>query len=156
MASPDADVRRRAVLALAELPGDDVIATLTGALADTDTAVRRHAALALGARGHTAAVPVLVETVVEGPNDVEAAELLGALARDANWAERIMTALADEFATHTAEPAVRTRLTQALGEIPGARASDMLAELTGDDDRAVALTAAALRTIRETHHERPE
>ncbi|MGY1946981.1 MerR family transcriptional regulator [Nocardia asiatica] len=153
MASEDVDVRRRAVLALAELPGDEATAVLTGALGDADATVRRHAALALGARGVTRAVPELVGTVVEGPNDVEAAELLGALARDAYWADRIMRALVDELTAHAAHPAVRIRLTQALAEMPGTIALDTLRQLAHDDDRAVALIASALA---ETLEQRPD
>ncbi|MBF6175061.1 MerR family transcriptional regulator [Nocardia blacklockiae] len=142
--SPDAEVRRRAVLALAELPGDETAALLTAALGNADETVRRHAALTLGARGETAAVPALIATVVAGPNDVEAAELLGALAADASWADRIMAALDDEIATHATDPAARIRLTQALAELPGTLALPTLRRLSDDDDRAVALLATAL------------
>ncbi|MEV6279624.1 MerR family transcriptional regulator [Nocardia sp. NPDC051832] len=144
MRSPDVEVRRRAVLALAELPGDEVTAVLTDALDDADTGVRRQAALAVGARGVTGAVPALVGIVVEGPNDVEAAELLGTLARDAEWADRIISALASEIDSPTAASAARMRLTQALAELPGTLALDTLRRLTRDDDRAVALLASAL------------
>jgi DNA-binding transcriptional MerR regulator len=144
LASDDVDVRRRAVLALAELPDDEATAMLTDALGDTDTTIRRHAALALGARGVTQAVPTLLGTVVEGPNDVEAAELLGMLARDAKWADQIMKALVDELAAHTADSAVRMRLTQALAEMPGTIALNILRQLAHDDDRPVALIASAL------------
>ncbi|WP_024799402.1 HEAT repeat domain-containing protein [Nocardia sp. BMG51109] len=142
--SGDVAVRRRAVQALAELAGDEATAMLTGALEDPDTAIRRQAALTLGARGVTEAVPTLVGTVVEGPNDVEAAEILGMLARDAQWADRIMSALTGELDTHTTDSAVRMRLTQALAEMPGTLALDTLRQLAHDEDRSVALLAAAL------------
>ncbi|WP_280400493.1 MerR family transcriptional regulator [Nocardia carnea] len=147
--SADVEVRRRAVHALAELPGAEATAVLTEALADGDATVRRYAALALGARGVTAAVPELVRTVVEGPNDVDAAELLGALAADEPWAGRIMAALTGEFAAHPDDPAVRLRLTQALAELPGRLALDLLRQLTHDTDRAVALLATALVAVFE-------
>ncbi|WP_433199774.1 MerR family transcriptional regulator [Nocardia sp. CA-107356] len=153
MSSENVDIRRRAVLALAELPGDEATAVLTDALGDADATVRRHVALALGARGVTQAVPELVGTVVEGPNDVEAAELLGTLARDEKWADRIMSALVDELTAHTADSAVRIRLTQALAEMPGTIALDTLRQLAHDDDRAVALIASALV---KTLEERPD
>jgi DNA-binding transcriptional MerR regulator len=152
MTCDDADVRRRAVLALAELPGDEATRTLTDALADPDPTVRRHVALALGARGVTRAVPTLLEMVVEGPNDVEAAEVLGTLARDPQQADRIMGALVDELAAPTADSAVRMRLTQALAEMPGTIARDVLRQLVHDDDRPVALIASALVKLME---ERP-
>lgn len=153
MASDDVDVRRRAVLALAELPGDEATTMLTDALDDTDATIRRHAALAVGARGVTRAVPTLLGMVVEGPNDVEAAELLGALARDAKCADRIMTALVDQLAAHTADSAVRMRLTQALAEMPGTIALNTLRQLANDDDRHVALIASVLVQVVE---ERPD
>ncbi|MFI5535472.1 MerR family transcriptional regulator [Nocardia sp. NPDC051900] len=144
MGSDNVDVRRRAVLALAELPGDEATSVLTVALDDADATVRRHAALALGARGVTRAVPALIGTVVEGPNDVEAAELLGTLAQDAEWADRIMSALAEQLTAYAADSAVRIRLTQALAEMPGTIALDTLRQLSCDEDRAVAAIASAL------------
>ncbi|MFE5568173.1 HEAT repeat domain-containing protein [Amycolatopsis japonica] len=140
--SPDVDVRRRAVLAIAGMPGDEATAALTDVLGDPDPAVRARAALALGSRGESAAVPELVRMVVEGTTDVEAAEVLGALARDDDVAARIMSALTGELAT--AEPAARIRLTQALVEMPPALALDVLRDLAEDDDRTVALLASAL------------
>ncbi|MFE5503144.1 HEAT repeat domain-containing protein [Amycolatopsis japonica] len=140
--SADVDVRRRAVLALAGMPGDEATAALTDVLGDPDPAVRARAALALGSRGESAAVPELVRMVVEGTTDVEAAEVLGALARDDGVADRIMSALTDELAT--AEPAARIRLTQALVEMPPVLALDVLRDLAEDDDRTVALLASAL------------
>ncbi|MGV9674940.1 HEAT repeat domain-containing protein [Nocardia sp. NPDC003482] len=143
LTAADAEVRQRAALALAELPGDESTALLTEALTDTDPTVRRTAALALGARGDTAAIPTLVATVVEGPNDVEAAELLGALSRDPLWANRILTALTAELDAHP-EPPIRIRLTQALAELPGTLALNTLRRLTTDPNRAVALLATSL------------
>ncbi|MCP2276073.1 DNA-binding transcriptional regulator, MerR family [Nocardia amikacinitolerans] len=144
LSSENVDIRRRAVVALAELPDDEATAALTNALRDTDTTVRRHAALALGARGVARAVPALVATVVEGPNDVEAAEILGTLANDPELADRIIGAMADELAAPTADSAVRMRLTQALAEMPGTIALTVLRQLASDDDRAVAILAASL------------
>lgn len=70
--SEDADIRRRAVLAIAEMPGaPGATAVLADALGDPDTTVRRHAALALGRQGVAGAVPTLVSMVVEGSNDDE-------------------------------------------------------------------------------------
>ncbi|WP_327001362.1 MerR family DNA-binding transcriptional regulator [Dactylosporangium sp. NBC_01737] len=142
--SEDVEVRRRAVLALAALSGDEASAVLAGALEDPDVVVRRRAALASGARGETRAVPTLVGMVVEGVNDVEAAEVLGALSLDAGSAERILGALVDELGVHAADSAVRIRLVQALAELPVGVAEGVLRDLTGDADRAVALFAAAL------------
>ncbi|WP_367139129.1 HEAT repeat domain-containing protein [Saccharothrix sp. HUAS TT1] len=141
MRSDDVDVRRRAVLAIAGLSGDEVTAALAGALDDPAAAVRRQAALALGARGVATAVPTLVGMVVEGVNDVEAGEVLGALASDPECADRVLNALVAELA---APPAVRVRLVQALAELPETLARGVLRQLVHDDDRAVALTASAV------------
>ncbi|MFD6951562.1 MerR family transcriptional regulator [Nocardiopsis sp. TSRI0078] len=149
LASKDADVRRRAVLALAEIPGDEAAALLADALQDPDTVVRGHAALALGARGMPETVPVLVGMVVDGANDVEAAEVLGTLAQVPDRADRIRNALVDELAAPHGGSAVRMRLVQALAEMPGAVALEALRRLAGDDDRAVARTASSFARMIE-------
>ncbi|MET9261061.1 HEAT repeat domain-containing protein [Amycolatopsis sp. NPDC004079] len=145
--SDDAEIRRRAVLALIELPGNEATSVLMDALAGSDAVVRRHAALALGARGVEEAVPTLVEMVVEGRNDVEAAEVLGALAD--GGVGGIVGALMDAVAAHLADSAVRIRLTQALAEMPGTLAQGALRRLAGDEDPAVALVASALVKVVE-------
>ncbi|MGW5663911.1 HEAT repeat domain-containing protein [Streptomyces sp. NPDC003758] len=148
MRSEDVDIRRRAVLAIAEMseaPG--ATAVLADALGDPDSTVRRHAALALGRHGVTATVPTLVGMVVEGSNDVEAAEVLATLSQDFGCADRIMTALVDELAAPSADCATRIRLTQALVEQPMTAAQDVLRQLAHDDDRAVALVASAFVTV---------
>ncbi len=140
----DVDIRRRAVLAIAEMPeAPGATAVLADALGDPDTTVRTHAAVALGRRGVTAAVPTLVRMVVEGSNDVDAAETLGTLSQDRGCADRITTALVDELAAPTADSATRIRLTQALVELSGTTAQQVLRQLAHDDDRAVALVASA-------------
>lgn len=147
LASDDVDVRRRAVEAITAIPGDEATAVLTESLEHPDPTVRRHAARALGARGVIAAVPVLVEMIVAGVNDVEAAEILGALSQDPSRADLIAAALTDELTT--ADAAVRIRLAQAVVELPPTIARSILQELSDDDDRAVARVASALRTVVE-------
>nr|WP_243851332.1 MerR family transcriptional regulator [Modestobacter marinus] len=144
----DVGIRRRAVLALAETSeAQGGTGLLEGALADPDGTVRRQAALALGRRGRTAVVPTLVGMVVEGCNDVEAAEVLGALCEDAGCAHQVVTAVVDELAAAAADPAVRIRLTQALVELPGTTGQEVLRHLAHDDDRVVALVASAFLGI---------
>ncbi|MFE7811489.1 MerR family transcriptional regulator [Streptomyces sp. NPDC057433] len=146
--SEDVDVRRRAVLAIAEMPDSPgAIAVLADALGDPDAVVRGRAALALGGQGVAAAGPVLVGMVVEGRNDVDAAEALGTLSRDPVCGARIATALADELAAPTADSQTRIRLTQALVELEGTTAQEMLRHLAHDQDRAVALVASALAGV---------
>ncbi|WP_055603354.1 HEAT repeat domain-containing protein [Streptomyces aureus] len=148
LGSPEAEVRERAVRAVAEITGDEATALLRESLATADTAVRGHAALALGARGVTEAIPTLIEMVVEATNDVDAADALSALASRPEWADRIATDLVARLAHDTVGPAARRRLTQALADVPGSRASRALETLSHDEDRAVALTAAYVLTLR--------
>jgi DNA-binding transcriptional MerR regulator len=147
--SEDAEVRRRAVQMLAEIPGDEAAEVLAGALADPDPQVRGRAALSLGARGRPEAQPVLVAMVVSGVNDVEAAEALGALASDPGRADSIERALVTELAESSAAHAARMRLVQALAELPSALALKLLHGLAADPDRTVARTAAALAQMIE-------
>ncbi|NEC75469.1 HEAT repeat domain-containing protein, partial [Streptomyces rochei] len=129
------------IAALPETPAASE--ALAEVLGDADPTVRGQAALALGGRGVGAAVPALVGMVVEGVNDVDAAEVLGALSRDPDRAERIMAALVGELAAPSAGPATRIRLAQALVELSGDAPLEVLRGLARDDDRAVALVASA-------------
>ncbi|MEX5636836.1 HEAT repeat domain-containing protein [Parafrankia sp. FMc2] len=148
--SEDVDLRRRAVLAIAELPeSPGAAAVLADALGDPDRTVRGHAALALGRRGVTAAVPTLVGMVVEGSHDVDAAEILGTLSRDVECADRIIAALVDELTAHAADSGVRIRLAQALVELRGTTVREVLRQLAHDNDPAVALVAAAFVGVLE-------
>lgn len=149
LGSPVAEVRERAVRSIVEFPGDEATAVLQGALTNSDTVVRRCAALALGARGAVEAVPVLVDMVVEGANDVDAADALAALATGPAVAGHVVTTLVDRLARGTAGPPARRRLAQALAGVPGTAASRALVELARDEDRAVALTATYVLTLRD-------
>ncbi|MGX1025793.1 DNA-binding transcriptional MerR regulator [Streptomyces ambofaciens] len=149
LGSPVAAVRVRAVQALTELPGGAATAQLRHALASPDAVVRGYAALALGAQGAVDAVPTLIDMIVAGRNDTDAADVLSVLAGDTATADRIAAGLVGRLAHDTTEAPARGRLTQALAGIPGPRASEALAELSGDEDRAVALTAAYLLRLRE-------
>ncbi|MEU9990916.1 MerR family transcriptional regulator [Streptomyces sp. NPDC048045] len=149
LASPAAAVRERAVRSLVEMPGDEATARLREALAHPDVVVRGYAALALGTRGAAEAVPALIDMIVDGRNDTDAADALSVLASDTVTADQIATGLDDRLAHDTTEAPARGRLTQALAGIPGARASRALVELSHDADRAVALTAAYLLQLRD-------
>lgn len=143
--SGSAEVRRRAVTAIAEVRTARAAELLRGALDDADATVRARAALALGAQGDVDAVPVLLELVVEGRSDVEAAEVLGLLGHAAPTIDIVEQMCAELAATD--DPPTRLRITQAFAEIPGPAARKVLDELTRDADRTVAATAAAILTI---------
>ncbi|MFH8621791.1 HEAT repeat domain-containing protein [Streptomyces vietnamensis] len=155
LGSPVAEVRRRAVRSVAELPGGEATALLREALADPDVAVRRCAALELGARGVADAVPTLVDMVVEEVNDVDAADALSTLAGRPTLADRITGLLVERLAHSAAQPSARRRLAQALADIPGTTASDALTKLSHDEDRAVALTATYVLGMREARADGP-
>ncbi|AVH24101.1 HEAT repeat domain-containing protein [Nocardia cyriacigeorgica] len=138
--SPKSEVRRRAVEAIAAVPTAEATAALRRALDDADVAVRDRAALALGSRRVAEAMPHLLEMVTDGRTDVEAAEMLGLLAETA--AGDIVGRLRERLVTD--DQPTRLRITQALGEIPVPAARQVLTELTGDGDRWVAATAAAI------------
>ncbi|MEU7937867.1 HEAT repeat domain-containing protein [Microbispora bryophytorum] len=148
LGSPVGEVRRRAVQSIAEIPGGAATALLRQALTNSDVVVRRSAALALGTRGVADAVPTLIDMIVEGVNDVDAADALSALASDAVSTDQIATGLVGRLARGDVEASARRRLTQALADIPGTTTSRALADLSNDDDRAVALTATYLLTLR--------
>ncbi|WP_219471722.1 HEAT repeat domain-containing protein [Nonomuraea rhizosphaerae] len=149
LASPAAEVRERAVQAITEIPGGAATTLLRDALTNPDTAVRRHAALALGTRGVADAIPTLIDMVVQGTNDVDAADALSALASHSALTDQIASKLVDRLTHGTVEPAARRRLTEALADIPGTTASRALADLSHDEDRAVALTATYILGIRD-------
>ncbi|MGW1067093.1 HEAT repeat domain-containing protein [Streptomyces aureus] len=149
--SPTAAVRERAVRSLAEMPGAEAAALLRAALASPDPVVRGQAALALGTRGTAEAVPTLVDMIVEGRNDTDAADALSVLAGDAVTADGLAARLVDRLADPATEAPARGRLTQALAGIPGPTASDALAALSEDADPAVALTATYLLRLRASN-----
>ena len=150
LGSPSAAVRERAVRSLAEMPGEEPTVGLREALEDPDAVVRGQAALALGTRGVADAVPALIDMIVAGRNDTDAADALSMLAGDTATADRIATGLVGRLAHGAAEAPARARLTQALADIPGATAARALVELSYDVDPAVALTATYLLRLRET------
>ncbi|MEU7892182.1 HEAT repeat domain-containing protein [Nonomuraea sp. NPDC049152] len=149
LGSPVAEVRKRAVQSIAEIPNGEATTLLQDALTNPDIVVRRYAALALGARGVADAIPTLIDIVVEGTNDVDAADALSALASRPALADQIADRLVDRLAHGTVESSARRRLTQALADIPGTTASRALADLSHDEDRAVALTATYILGIRD-------
>jgi DNA-binding transcriptional MerR regulator len=148
LGSPAAEVRKRAVQSIAEIPNGEATALLRDALTNPDIVVRGYAALALGTRGVADAVPTLIDMIVEERNDADAADALSTLASDPALADQIATGLVDCLAHGTIGSSARRRLAQALADIPGITTSRALAELSHDEDRAVALTATYILKLR--------
>jgi DNA-binding transcriptional MerR regulator len=148
LAAPAAEVRKRAVQSIAEIPSGAATTLLQDALANPDPVVRRYAALTLGERGVIEAVPTLIDMIVEGTGDADAADALSALASDPLLADQIADRLVDRLVHGTIESSARQRMTQALADIPGTTTSRALADLSHDEDRAVALTATYVLKLR--------
>ena len=149
--SQEVDVRRRAVAAIAAVHTSEATTHLRQALEDSDTTVRSRAALALGARGSVDAIPALLEMVLTGQLDVEAAEVLGILTDVSPSPDTIVDQMQTTLDS-IADAPTRLRITQALAEIPGPSALGALARLTQDNDRTIAATAAAILSTHERGH----
>lgn len=145
---PDVVVRERAVVALAYVGSAEAFELLREALQDSSADIRYRAARVLGARGAHDAIPLLIEQIVIGDHDVEAADALAGLAEDAEVAWRIVSQF--EAATDNSSNPVpaRVRISQALAEIPGAAATALLARLAADREREVARSAAYVMGMR--------
>ncbi|GAA3883458.1 MerR family transcriptional regulator [Streptomyces sedi] len=151
---PAAEVRERAVRAVAEVAGEgnageEAGVLLREALTGDDQVVRRHAALALGARGAEEVIPVLLDLLVAQTHEVEAADALSALADRPGAADRIATGIVERLAAEGAAPPARQRLVQALTDIPGPTADRALAELAREPAGPVALTARYALRLRD-------
>ncbi|WP_433612993.1 MerR family transcriptional regulator [Prescottella agglutinans] len=151
--SQSVEVRRRATAAIAAVPTAEATVLLRRGLADSDATIRARAALALGSRGSLDAMPVLVEMVVDGRRDVEAAEALGLLAAVAPSADAVVRVMQDHL-DHTDDAPTRLRITQALAEIPGPAAGEALARLADDGDRTIAATSTAIVNARDRERNR--
>lgn len=143
-ASPDR--QRRAAMMLRKIGSVQSLEALAGAIAHPDPQVRGWAALERGRLGEVDAVAGLVELIVAGREDVEAADVLELLAVEHGYAAEITEALTAELAG--AEDSVRHRLTESLAGIPGPGADALLARLADDASPQVAHTARYLMTMR--------
>ncbi|WOC11983.1 HEAT repeat domain-containing protein [Gordonia sp. MP11Mi] len=140
LADSDAEVRRRAVRALVQTPGEGASSALRRAVSDDDRGVRSAAALGLAERGAPDVAPALVAMVVDGVSDVEAADALAALAGGDDDG-----AVADLLAARLdADAPVRRRIAQALGEVGGSAAESALRGLLDDPDDSVSVVARYL------------
>lgn len=142
-ADPDPAVRRRAVAAIAAVAGTGSTEVLMAALDDDELDIREDAALAVGSSGVGAAMPVLIDMVVSGRRDVEAAEVLATLATGGVGTARMVSALTARLGPQQPQSA-RLRLVQALAEIPGPDSAAALDALGADLDRQVALAAVVV------------
>ena len=142
LGSDDAHRRRRAVAALTKISSPAATAALAEAHRHPDPQVRVPALLARGGLGQPDAVDGLVRLVVDGDHDVDAADVLGALATRHGHADRVVDALA--AALTAADDPARRRLVAALADVPGPRVAEILTACTHDPDPGVAHTARYL------------
>ncbi len=142
LSSPSAQRRHRAVEALVKIGSPRANTALTGAFPHPDPLVSGRAALARGDSGEADVIPALIELVVQGRDDVEAADVLAVLATRHGHADDITEAVAT--ALSQAGDRSRQRLAQALGGIPGPRSRNALVGLQSDSDPGVAATATFL------------
>lgn len=134
LADPDRAVRRRAVTSIGRLGTPGSTAVLTRALDHPDDDVRGRAAVVLGSQGDEVAVAELLRMVVRGDDDVEAAEVLGALARRHASGDRVARAVDGELRRPGATAPQRARLVQALAELDGPVALEVVTALAADPD----------------------
>lgn len=146
--APDAARRQRAVAALVKLGTPRATEALADAFRHPDPLVAARAVLARGRLGKADAIPGLVALVVAGADDVEAADVLGLLARGHAQADRIAQAIARELSDAAAD--ARGRLAAALAEVPGPEADALLSTLAADRDHSVAITASFVLQGRDT------
>ncbi|WP_064058815.1 HEAT repeat domain-containing protein [Prescottella equi] len=146
--SASVEIRRRATAAIASVRTPEATALLRRVLDDPDTSIRERAALSLGSLGDTDAIPTLMTMIVDGRSDVEAAEVLGRLAASTPDPDHVARLVHDTL-DDSDDPPTRLRITQALAEIPGETAREILVRLVADQDRTVAGTAAVILGLRD-------
>lgn len=135
--SSDPQRRKNAVQALGRFTSARSKQLLLFATGDEDSAVRRLATFALARRGELAMIPVLIAHIRSGDNDVEAGELLGALGNSATPVLMEHLLLGQSLPQQQ-----RSRLVQALGDIPGS--DELLTKLRADNDHQIAAIAASV------------
>ncbi|QHC02186.1 MerR family transcriptional regulator [Epidermidibacterium keratini] len=144
--SPEPERRHRALDALAKIDTEHARSVVAAAAQHPDPIVRVRATVARGVRGDATAAPGLIALIAEGRDDVAASAVLGKLAVRLDRADEIVDGIREALAG--SDGASRHRLTEALAEIPGDAATTLLAELTGDPARQVALTASFILSQR--------
>ena len=154
----DPDVRSRIVWALTAIDSATASAALAGFVDDPVPRIAGRAVLALASRqppqpgpGLEQMCSRLVDMIAAGIDDVDAAEKLGALAaRSPDTAATVIALVESRMAALEqtgpagTDASGRGRLVQALGEIPGESAGNLLRSLLDDPDAAVARTARYL------------
>lgn len=152
--SPDPQIRARVVGALSALKSPGSTEALRELLDDPDPGIRAGSALELGRRGLHEVSGYLVALVVEGRNDVEAAEILGELASRGSGTPDIAAQVISRLRSTTTTDDERRRLVQALAEFPGAEVDRALEELIGDSDPHISFAARAIGASRSATRER--
>lgn len=143
----DPAVRRRAVAALAKLTSPEADDLLRPAVHDTDPVVAARATLALGARGDLSVIPALTDLILDGTSDVDAADLLRDLSTSAGTTDEVAADLGRRLHNEGLAADARIRLAQALVDLPGPTADDLLRSLSDDSEPAIAALAALRRHL---------
>lgn len=138
----DFGVRRQAVRILTEAPEVPVRHLLT-ALQDEDPEIRALVALPLGRRGQREAMRELMDMILTGRHDVDAAEVL---AGQEDWGTEVLRSLENSLRCLPSSDPARARITQALAEFAGS--TPLLTTLINDDTPQVAMTARAILSTR--------
>lgn len=150
----DSAIRFRAVRIIAAAqPSGLRTSLLLGCLDDPSAEIRAHSALALSKEigiGGAEVEAELVSMVLEGVQDVEAAEALAARAA-AGVPGVVLDHFAKELRTREVTDPARARITQALAEFPAGmeQVEQLLEELSRDKNPQVAFTAQAVRLGRQ-------
>lgn len=139
--------RHRATEGLRKIGSPRASEALAAATQHADPLVRGRAALERGMRGEADAVPALLELIVDGRDDVDAADVLADLATRHDCTDEIADAIVVELADAT--DVARRRLAATLAGLTGPKVETILADLIDDTDRRVAITASFLLKSRE-------
>lgn len=134
--------RHRAAAALEKINTPRSLAVLARAAGAGDPHVRARAVVAQGRGGDVEAIAGLVDLIVAGGDDVEAADILADLATRHEMGDDIARVLVASLPG--ADIDVRQRVTDTLAGIGGPIADHVLTELSLDTDTGVALTATSI------------
>jgi HEAT repeat protein len=127
--SPNAAVRRTAVLLLREFGGKEALPLLESLLDDTEPHVQREATRAIAMLGGDAAYAILVRTLVQGTERTRSSVLGGLWTLSDEDAEQVLSHVVLETPYRGATWPVHMRVVERLGSVGGRVAVDALAAI---------------------------